>query len=91
MYRVQAARSRVKKQLKSIPAADLTRIQAVVQTLGREPRPEGVIQLQKDIYRVRVGAYRIIYKVYDEQKVVLIGRVVRRGEDTYRGISNLFD
>jgi mRNA interferase RelE/StbE len=91
MYRVQTARSRVKKQLKRIPDVELTRIAATIQTLSADPRPPGAVQLHKDIYRIRVGNYRIIYKVFEEQRVVLIGRVARRNEDTYRGIGNLFE
>lgn len=37
------------------------------------------------VYRVRVGNYRVIYEVYDKENVVLISRVLRRTETTYRG------
>ncbi|MFQ5399721.1 MAG: type II toxin-antitoxin system RelE/ParE family toxin [Anaerolineae bacterium] len=91
MYRVEAARTRVKRQLKRIPKSELVRIGTAVKTLGEEPRPPGAIQLHTNIYRIRIGNYRIIYKVYDEEKLVLIGRVVRRSEITYKGIGDLFD
>lgn len=91
MYRVEAARSRVKRELKRIPKSELTRIGAAVSALGEEPRPSGVVQLESNIYRIRVGEYRVIYKVYDEEERVLIGRVVDRSESTYRRIDNLFD
>lgn len=42
-------------------------------------------------YRIRVGQYRIIYKVYDQEKIVLVGRVVRRSETTYDRLNELFD
>lgn len=76
MYRVEVARSRVKRQLKRIPQADLAKIGAAVNALGEEPRPQGAIQLQTDIYRIRISNYRVIYKVYDEKMLILIGRVV---------------
>jgi mRNA interferase RelE/StbE len=91
MYRVDAARSSVKKQLRRIARADLARIGEVVGALAAEPYPVGAVQLQKDIYRIRVGDYRIIYKVYEEEKLILIGRVVRRSESTYRKTGELFD
>ena len=89
-YRVETARSRVKKQLKRIRKSELSRIGVAVATLGDNPYPSGVVQLESDIYRIRVGNYRIIYKVYKDEKLVLIGRITRRDEDTYKGIRNLF-
>jgi mRNA interferase RelE/StbE len=91
MYRVDAASARIKRQLKRIPKADLGRIGEAVNALGEEPRPPGCVQLQANIYRIRVGNYRVIYKVYDDENVVLIGRVVRRNESTYTGIEDVFD
>jgi mRNA interferase RelE/StbE len=89
-YRVDAARSRVKKQLKRIPKSDLQRIVAAVKALAEDPTPAGAVQLEKDVYRIRVGNYRIIYKVFEDEKLVLIGRVARRNEGTYRGLRDLF-
>jgi mRNA interferase RelE/StbE len=91
MYRVEAARTRIRRQLKLIPKSNLTRIGVAVEALSQDPRPPGAIQLQTNIYRIRVGNYRVIYKVYDDQNLILIGRVVRRSESTYRQIDKLFD
>lgn len=33
----------------------------------------------------------MIYKVLDEERLVLIGRVARRSEATYRGLGRLFE
>jgi len=91
MYRIKAARSRVKQQLKRIPNLDLQRIRTAVNALSNEPRPMGAIQLEKDIYRIRIGNYRVIYKIYEDEKLILIGRVIRRSEGTYKRISDLFE
>jgi mRNA interferase RelE/StbE len=91
MYKVNAARSRVRRELRQIPKQDLERIGKAVNALAEEPRPIGAIQLEKDIYRIRVGNYRVIYKVYDQDNLVLIGRVVRRSESTYDRMNDLFD
>ncbi len=91
MYRIEAARSRIKRELKRIPEADRARIAEAIAELRDQPRPADAIQLEPDVYRIRVGDYRVIYKVYDEQQLILIGRVVRRGESTYRGIGSLFN
>ncbi len=91
MYRIEAARSRIKRELKRIPEADRARVAEAIAELRDQPRPADAIQLEPDVYRIRVGDYRVIYKVYDEQQLILIGRVVRRGESTYRGIGSLFN
>ncbi len=90
-YRIEVAWSRVKRELQRIPREDRERIGLAVRALSAEPRPPGVIQLESNVYRIRVGEYRVIYKVFDERELILVGRVARRGEDTYRGIGSLFD
>ncbi|MCK4598524.1 type II toxin-antitoxin system RelE/ParE family toxin [Candidatus Bipolaricaulota bacterium] len=44
-----------------------------------------------NVYRLRVGDYRVIYKVFDAKGVILIGRAARRSESTYRGLRWLFE
>ena len=48
------------------------------------PRPFGVKKLAGRVHRIRVGPYRIIYSIYDREKVVVIDKVERRKESTYR-------
>jgi mRNA interferase RelE/StbE len=91
VYRVEVARSRVKRDLKRMPADDRARIAKAIGLLSGEPRPADAIQLESDVYRVRVGDYRIIYKVYDDKELILIGRIARRSESTYKGIGSLFE
>ena len=89
-YRVDAARSRVKSELKRIPRNELLRIGKAVSALAEDPYPTGAIQLERSVFRIRVGDYCVIYKVYEDERLVLIGRVVRRSESTYRGVGSLF-
>lgn len=92
MYKVSAVSSGIRRQLRRIPKQHLDRIGEVVEDLAREPRPAGAIQLEQDIiYRIRVGNYRVVYKVFDDENLVLIGRVVRRSESTYDRLNDLFD
>ena len=35
-------------------------------------------------YRIRAGDYQVVYEVYDNESLVLILRVARRTEITYR-------
>jgi mRNA interferase RelE/StbE len=90
-YRIEAVSSRIKRELRRIPPHDRGRIAQAVQALAEDPRPPGARQLEADVYRLRVGDYRVIYKVLDAEGVVLIGRVARRAESTYRGLRRLFE
>jgi mRNA interferase RelE/StbE len=58
-----------------------------VQALAKDPRPEGVrkIRGEERTWRMRVGPYRVVYDIHDEQALVVILKVARRNEATYRG------
>jgi mRNA interferase RelE/StbE len=62
-----------------------------VQALADDPRPPDIVQLEQNVYRLRVGDYRVIYRVLDEERIILIGRIVRRSESTYRNLRRLFE
>ena len=65
---------------------DFERLRDAVRDLAEEPRPQGVRKIKgaERAYRIRVGNYRVVYEVYDSDKLVLILQVVRRSEMTYR-------
>ena len=90
-YRVQTTGRRVEKEITKIHPSDRERIVAAIRQLPDNPRPPGIRQLEPDVYRLRIGDYRVIYKGLDAEKVILIGRVVRRSESTYRDLRRLFD
>jgi mRNA interferase RelE/StbE len=64
-------------------------VQALL-ALRDNPRPSGCRKLFNDIYRVRVGAYRVIYKIDDKSRKVVVDKIARRREDTYRKVKDLF-
>lgn len=70
-------RRRAEKQLDRVPYVDHPRIVQAMLALRDDPRPPGCRKLLDDIYRIRVGAYRVIYKIDDERKEVVIGKVAR--------------
>jgi mRNA interferase RelE/StbE len=52
-----------------------------------EPRPTGAIRLTgTDWWRVRVGELRVVFQIDDELRRVVVLRVARRNEATYRRI-----
>ena len=64
---------------------DRQRIVTRIRSLARDPRPFGSENLsgRADLYRLRVGRYRIVYSVGDAELVVLIVRVGHR-KNVYR-------
>lgn len=62
------------------------RIDRTIFELGANPRPSGCVKLGGGMYRVKVGDWRVIYVVDDSAKQVIISRVKRRNERTYRGL-----
>lgn len=88
MYRVEYTRSadRDIKQLKRrIDRRDYSNLSLAVRALAVDPRPTGVRKIvgEDNAWRIRVGSCRVVYDVYDGEKLVLIYRIARRSEDTY--------
>ncbi len=89
MYRLEvspAADRDLGRLKKRIQRPDFERLRAAIGGLADEPRPQGVRKIRgvEEAYRIRVGSYRVVYEVYDHEKLVLILQVVRRTEATYR-------
>ncbi len=59
---------------------DRQRIVASILALADEPRPLGCEKLAGEIdrYRIRVGRYRVVYSIADDDLVVLVVRVADR-------------
>jgi mRNA interferase RelE/StbE len=70
-------RRRAEKQLDRVPYVDHPRIVQAMLALRDDPRPPGCRKLLDDIYRIRVGVYRVIYKIDAERKEVVVGEVAR--------------
>ena len=89
-YTVEITR-RAQRELTKLPMPDFQQISEVIKGLRDNPRPKGVRKIRGSIYRIRVGDWRIIYSVFDKDKLVIIGKVVRRSEDTYNQVDKLFE
>lgn len=83
-YNVELTRA-AEKQLRVIPKMDLQRIVDALAMLAITPRPQGCRKLsgQIDLYRVRVGTYRIVYEIFDARLVVRILKIGHR-KNVYR-------
>ena len=81
----------VEKQLERIPKKHRERLIKTMRSLRDEPRPAGCIKLEDALYRLKEGQYRIIYAIFDEEVVVVVCKVARRTEATYRSLQSLLD
>ena len=71
-----------RKDLRKLTQTILGRIDSCILGLAINPRPVGVKKLvaQDKLYRIRVGDYRIIYRINDAVREVAIARVRHRRE-----------
>ncbi|MCC5856151.1 MAG: type II toxin-antitoxin system RelE/ParE family toxin [Idiomarina sp.] len=69
----------VAKDFRGIPQSDVKTIMLRIDGLAVNPRGEGCIKLSADEkYRVRQGAYRIVYEIRDTQLVVSVIKIAHR-------------
>ncbi len=83
-YAITFARS-AREELDSLEASLVQRIFPKIESLAKEPRPQGCIKLhgRKNLWRIRIGGYRVLYAVHDDRLVVDIIAVSHR-KDIYR-------
>ena len=74
---------RAARQLESLPKVIIERVDKTILSLASDPRPPGTKRLQGKLHegwRVRVGQYRILYKIDDEARAVSIFDIGHRRE-----------
>jgi len=83
-YEIVFARS-ARKELQAISTDVAERILEKIGLLASNPRPSGCKKLQghSNLWRVRVGEYRIIYSIDDDNHLIDIS-VVRHRSEAYR-------
>lgn len=74
------------KEFEQLSAADQRNIARRIDALAQDPRPPGIKQIEKGIYRLRAGNYRVVYQVEDKIVLVLILKIGHRRE-VYRALS----
>jgi mRNA interferase RelE/StbE len=74
------------RALKKLPVVVQRRIVAEVDLLAQNPRPPGVVKMSgtENLWRIRIGDYRVVYEIHDNRLIVLVLRVAHR-KDIYRG------
>jgi len=73
------------KQFKDLPSQEQQRVKSKIDALSSMPRPAGITKLvnEENLYRIRVGDYRIIYTIQDKQLIILVVKIGHR-RDVYR-------
>jgi mRNA interferase RelE/StbE len=75
------------RQLRRLPPGDAARLRGPILALAIDPRPSGSTKLTgTDFWRLRVGDLRVVYVIEDDERLIVVLRVARRSESTYRDI-----
>jgi len=70
-----------------MPPGVAASLRGPILALGVDPRPPGTAKLTgTDYWRLRIGELRLIYVIDDEEALVVVLRVARRSESTYRRV-----
>jgi mRNA interferase RelE/StbE len=69
-----------RKELESLPDTVLARVVRKIEFLTEDPRPAGCKKLKgyKDLWRIRIGDWRVVYIVDDTVRRVSITRIAHR-------------
>lgn len=80
-YKITFARS-ARKELQHLPAKLVARIVPRIDALAKNPRPPGCRKLagEENLWRIRIGDYRVVYSIYDSNRVVDVARVRHRSK-----------
>ena len=71
------------KDLRNLPNIELQKIYSKIKLLEENPRPHGCKKLsgeKEDLWRIRIGDYRVIYSIDDLVTIVDIRRIGHRRE-----------
>ena len=83
MYSLKALPSAC-RDLDSLDSPILKRLKPKLLALQTDPRPDGCVKLTgEEGYRIRVGDYRVLYRVDDPVRTVYLYRI-RHRKDVYR-------
>jgi len=83
-YSVEIARS-ARKEIEALDPPLPSRIIKRIEALIKNPRPAGISKLEGavDLWRIRVGDWRVVYRIDDKKHLVDIN-AVRHRREVYR-------
>ena len=81
MARLELRVSRsAEKQLRKLPRTDQARVAQAMLALADDPFPKGARKLlgYRDVFRIRIGPYRVLYSVSETELIVVVLKVGHR-------------
>ncbi|MCA9971303.1 MAG: type II toxin-antitoxin system RelE/ParE family toxin [Anaerolineales bacterium] len=83
-YAIRFSRS-ARKELERLDNTIAARVFTQIEALAINPRPVGCRKIQgaDDLWRIRIGHYRVIYRIVEQEVIVKIV-AVRHRRDAYR-------
>lgn len=82
-YRLIVGRAAEKSLRRRIPPERAAQVRRAIDALAEDPRPDGARKMRGtgglEDWRIRVGDYRVVYRVDDEAREVLILAAGHRG------------
>lgn len=91
MYRILFHRS-ANKNLRKILRGDRSyaeKIAEEIKGLKDNPHPANSALLAHNLLKLRVGGYRVIYTIVEADNVIVIGKIARRSESTYKDLESI--
>ena len=76
-----------KRELRSIPSNWQKAIIEAILDLEDDPTPSGSLELTgyPNYYRIKVGYYRVVYRL--GHNALVVRRIRKRSDETYRGLN----
>lgn len=83
-YKIEVSTT-AEKQIRGLGRDDQVRVLRAIRQLASDPRPRGTRKLRgyDDVYRIRVGTYRVIYSVESGRLLVIVLKIGHR-KDIYQ-------
>ena len=84
MYKIIVSNS-AEKDMDKLPPGTMKKVAGAIDRLSLEPRPVGCLKLKgtkENLWRIRIGDYRVIYLIADAIEVIDVRRV-RHRKDVY--------
>lgn len=83
-YSIEISRT-AEKRLKKLRRDDQRRVVTAILALGDDPHPRGSRKLAgyDDVFRIRVGSYRVLYSVSGRKLIIIVLKIGHR-KDVYR-------
>ncbi len=79
MYKIELKAS-VLKDIRKIPDVFLTKIETAISQLAKDPIPKQAKKIRgySGHYRLRIGMYRVVYRVQKKIEIVTIIKIAHR-------------